>query len=114
MPKDYKVIAQTVVKGVGALHEATPDVMNAFGALAKAATISKALDIKTKELMALAVGITSHCDGCVAYHIKEAHQHGATREEVTETIGLAIYMGGGPAAVYGAEALSAYDQFNAP
>lgn len=114
MSKDFKAIAQGVVKGVGALHEASPDVMNAFGALAEAATTSNALDIKTKELMALAVGITTHCDGCVAYHIKEAYQHGASREEVTETIGLAIYMGGGPAAVYGAQALSAFDQFKTP
>jgi alkylhydroperoxidase/carboxymuconolactone decarboxylase family protein YurZ len=40
-----------------------------------------------------------------------AHQHGATREEVAETAVLAVYMGGGPAAVYGADALRAYDQF---
>ncbi|ODT87378.1 carboxymuconolactone decarboxylase family protein [Phenylobacterium sp. SCN 70-31] len=50
---------------------------------------------------------------CVAYHTKMAHQHGATREEVAETAALAIYMGGGPAAVYGADALRAYDQFSA-
>jgi AhpD family alkylhydroperoxidase len=61
--------------------------------------------------MALAIGITVHCDGCVAYHTKMAHQHGATREEVAETVALAVYMGGGPAAVYGGGALRAYDQF---
>lgn len=109
--KDYKSLAHDVVKGVGALSESEPDVMKAFGSLANEATKSKALDIKTKELMALAIGITSHCDGCVAYHTKKAEQHGATRDEVAETIALAIYMGGGPAAVYGAQALTAYDQF---
>ena len=51
--------------------------------------------------MALAIGIAVHCDGCVAYHTKMARQHGATREEVAETVVLAVYMGGGPAAVYG-------------
>ena len=86
--------------------------MNSFGALANAATTSNALDMKTKELMALAVGITSHCDGCVAYHTKKALELGASREEIVETIGLAIYMGGGPAVVYGADALTAYDQFS--
>jgi len=55
--------------------------------------------------MALAIGIAVHCDGCVAYHTKMAHQHGATREEVAETVALAVYMGGGPAAVYGGGAL---------
>ena len=63
--------------------------------------------------MALAIGIAVHCDRCVAYHAKLAHQHGATREEVTETVALAIYMGGGPAAVYGADALRAYHQLSA-
>ncbi|TQE45599.1 carboxymuconolactone decarboxylase family protein, partial [Streptococcus suis] len=80
--------------------------------LSTTATASDAIDIKTKELMALAIGIAVHCDGCVAYHTKMAHQHGATRQEVSETVALAIYMGGGPAAVYGADALRAYDQFS--
>jgi AhpD family alkylhydroperoxidase len=61
--------------------------------------------------MALAIGIAVHCDGCVAYHTKMAHQHGATREEVAETVALAVYIGGGPAAVYGGGAPRAYDQF---
>ena len=61
--------------------------------------------------MALAIGIAVHCDGCVAYHTKMAHQHGATREEVAETVALALYIRGGPAAVYGGGALRAYDQF---
>jgi len=76
-----------------------------------AATGSKTIDVKMKELMALAIGVAVHCDGCVAYHTKMAHQHGASREEVAETVALAVYMGGGAAAVYGADALRAYDQF---
>ena len=53
-----------------------------------------------------------HCDRCVAYHTKMAHQHGATRDELVETVAVAVYMGGGPAAVYGADAVRAYDAFN--
>lgn len=114
MDKDFKQIADDVAKGIGLLlaRDGSPDAMKAFGALSLAATASKALDTKTKELMALAIGIAVHCDGCVAYHTKMAHQHGATREEVLETIALAVYMGGGPAAVYGADAARAYDQFS--
>ncbi len=113
MSKDFKQIADDVVTGVGLLREGSPDAIKAFGALAAAATASKALDTKTKELMALAIGIVIHCDGCVAFHTKMAHQHGATRQEVLETIALAVYMGGGPAAVYGADVVRAYDQFSA-
>jgi len=111
MSKDFEEIAHDVITGVGLLQRDAPDTMKAFGALSTAATTSKAIDTKTKELMALAVGIAVHCDGCVAYHTKMAHQHGASREEVAETVALAVYMGGGPAAVYGGDALRAYDQF---
>lgn len=112
MSKDFVQIASDVITGVGLLRHGAPDTMKAFTALSTAATAPNALDTKTKELMALAVGIAVHCDGCVAYHTKMAHQHGATRQEVSETAELAIYMGGGPAAVYGADALRAYDQFS--
>jgi AhpD family alkylhydroperoxidase len=112
MSKDFAQIANDVITGVGMIRQGAPDTMKAFGALSTAATASKAIDTKTKELMALAIGIAVHCDDCVAYHTKMAHQHGATREELAETVALAVYMGGGPAAVYGGDALRAYDQFS--
>lgn len=112
MSKDLAQIAADVTSGVGLLRQASPEAMKAFGALSMAATASKAIDSKTKELMALAVSIAVHCDRCVAYHTKMAHQHGATRDELVETVAVAVYMGGGPAAVYGADAVRAYDAFS--
>ncbi|HVR59971.1 MAG TPA: carboxymuconolactone decarboxylase family protein [Pseudolabrys sp.] len=111
MTTNFTEIAHDVIAGVGLLQKGAPETMKAFGTLSTAATASKAIDTKTKELMALAIGIAVHCDGCVAYHTKMAHQQGASRDEVAETAALAVYMGGGPAAVYGADALRAYDQF---
>jgi AhpD family alkylhydroperoxidase len=111
MSKDYAQIANDVITGVGLLRQGSPEAMKAFASLATAGTATSAIDTKTKELMALAIGVATHCEGCVAYHTKMAHQHGATREEVLETVALAIYMGGGPAAVFGGDAVRAYDQF---
>lgn len=111
MSKDFVQIANDVMTGVGLLRQGTPEAMKAFAALSAAATSPGAIDTKTKELMALAIGIAVHCDGCVAYHTRMAHQHGASRQEVAETVALAVYMGGGPAAVYGGDVLRAYDQF---
>ncbi len=68
---------------------------------------------KHKELMALGVGIASRCDGCIAFHTHEALAHGATPEEITETIRIAISMGGWPALVYAAHALEAQERFEA-
>ena len=56
--------------------------------------------------------MTQTSGGATAYHTKMAHQHGASRDEVAETVAVAVYMDGGPAAVYGADALRAYDQFS--
>lgn len=93
------------------VRKAIPDTARGFADLAKAAIAPGVLDSKTKELIALAVGITARCDGCLAYHARAAARHGASREEVAETIGVSVYMGGGPSMIYGAEALAAFDAF---
>lgn len=112
MTIDYVKRASEVMQGMAALHEGAPEVIKAFNALAAASTRTQTIDTRTKELMALAIGISIRCDGCIAFHSKMARRAGATREQVIETIALAIYMGGGPAAVYGGDALRAFDQFD--
>lgn len=109
--KDYKAI----IGGIGAysaeLRRMVPATMQGFGALAKAASAAGAVDAKTKEMIALAIGVTQHCDGCIGYHAKALADLGATREEVSEALGMCVYMGGGPALMYAADALRAFDQF---
>lgn len=111
MSKNYVELGHEFETGVRALGQETPDIMGAFRNLAAAASKDGALDCKTKELMALAIGITTRCDGCIAFHMKNVLKAGATKAEITETIGVAIEMGGGPAMVYGVGALEAYEQF---
>jgi AhpD family alkylhydroperoxidase len=113
MTKDFRATQQSVVEGAAALREAIPDVAKGFGALGAGTYKPGALDPKIKELIALALAIGGHCDGCIAYHAKAARDRGASREEVAEAIGVAIHMGGGPSMVYGADALRAYDAFAA-
>ena len=89
-----------------------PEVAKGFSELAKAAIAPRALDAKTKELIAIAVGIAAHCDACLGYHARAAARLGATREEVLDSIGVAVYMGGGPSMMYAADALDAFDAFD--
>ncbi|UCA55629.1 MULTISPECIES: carboxymuconolactone decarboxylase family protein [Aequorivita] len=89
------------------------ETMQGFGQLHKASIAEGALTSKTKELIALGIAITVRCDGCIAYHVHDALEAGAKKEEITETIGVAILMGGGPSVVYGCEALEALTQFTA-
>ena len=91
------------------LGRAIPDVMRAYGGLMRAASAEGALPAKTKELIAMAIGIARVCEGCVVYHVENARKLGATRTEVVEAIAVAIEMGGGPATVYGGKALAVFD-----
>ena len=88
-----------------------PGPMTGFARLHKKAVEDGALSAKTKELMALAIGVAVRCEGCIAYHVHDAIKAGATRQELLETIGVAIMMGGGPALMYAAHALDAIEQF---
>lgn len=88
-----------------------PGPMSGFSRLHKKSVEAGAVDAKTKELMALAISIAVHCEGCIAYHTHDAIQAGASRAELNETIGVAVMMGGGPASVYAAYAMDAIDQF---
>lgn len=92
------------------LRTGAPDVMKGFSAIAQAALKANALDGKTKELIALAVSVAIRCDDCIAFHAKAALEQGASREEMLEALGMAIYMGAGPAVMYASHAVEAFDQ----
>lgn len=93
------------------LRKAIPDVYEGFGALSSAAFSDGALERKTKELIALAIGVVEGCDGCVASHAQAAVRAGATRQEAAEAIGVTFLMHGGPATIHGARAYSAFCEF---
>jgi AhpD family alkylhydroperoxidase len=94
------------------LRTLIPDAFSGFAHLHKAALAEGALDAKTKELIALAIAIAEQCDGCIASHARNAHRKGANRQEVAETIGVAMLMLGGPATVYGPRAFEAFEEFS--
>jgi AhpD family alkylhydroperoxidase len=98
----------------GDLRKLIPGAMAGFGQLHQKSLEDGVLSRKTKELLALAIAISARCEGCVAYHVHDSIKAGAAREELLETIGVALMMGGGPALIYGCEALEAIDQFAAP
>lgn len=111
--KDYPEIVAGISTNLRALRQDIPDTMQAFSRLAQAATKPQALDQKAKELIALSIGVTAHCDGCIGFHAQALAKLGATRAEIEEALGMAVYMGGGPALMYAADALSAFEQFQA-
>ena len=69
------------------------------------------LDTKTKELIAIAVSVASSCDTCIAHHVYDALEAGATREEIADALGVACLMGGGVGVAFATHAMRAVDQF---
>src|SRR5262245_7350799 len=102
--KEVETLSRELAQGI-------PNTISAFSQLHRTALAAGAPDTKSKELMSLAIAISSRCTGCIAAHVGSALKHGATREEMLETIGVAVMMGGGPSLVYGCEALEAIKQF---
>jgi AhpD family alkylhydroperoxidase len=85
--------------------------ISGFANLHKAAIADGALNAKTKELMALAIAVAIRCESCIAYHVHDALKAGASHAEVVEALGVAVMMGGGPAAMYACDAFVALEQF---
>ncbi|HEY1931131.1 MAG TPA: carboxymuconolactone decarboxylase family protein [Acetobacteraceae bacterium] len=113
MLHDWSSMATELSADLRTLRSGAPDVMKGFSALAQAALKADALNTKTKELIALAIAVATRCDGCIAFHAEAALKQGASRAEVLETMGMAIYMGAGPSVMYAAQALEAFDQYSA-
>lgn len=94
MTKSYPEITKRINSGMKMLRSDITDTMQGFSAMALAATKDGALDKKTKELIALAIGVSARCDGCIGFHTKALIDLGVTKEEFEETLGMAVYMGG--------------------
>lgn len=108
----YAQLTQAVSRNLATLRSDIPEVMKGFSDLARSATKDGALDKKTKELIALALGVAAHCDACIGFHTQTLVKLGATKAEVEEALGMAVYMGGGPSLMYSANAVAAFEEFS--
>jgi AhpD family alkylhydroperoxidase len=114
MAKSYTEITANINRGILKLREAQPDALAGFSALAKGAMKAGALSEGHKELIALAIGVAGHCEGCIGFHAKALARLNVPREQLMEALAVAVYMGGGPSLMYAAEAIHAFEEFTAP
>lgn len=107
----WKQTLSTLIKGVGNFAKTNPPVAKAVQGLDAAARENSVLDDKTHELIALAVAVTTRCDGCISAHAHAAKKAGASKEEIAAALGTAIALNTGAAYVYSTRVLDAYDEF---
>ena len=110
---EHAALIQNINHSLGPFRKAQPEAMQAFGQLAKASMAEGAVSARHKELIALAIGITQHCSGCIGFHVKALIKLGCTRPELEEMLSVCVYMGGGPGLMYVSEALAAWDAMSA-
>ncbi|QMT61321.1 MULTISPECIES: carboxymuconolactone decarboxylase family protein [unclassified Legionella] len=112
MSDKYSQVTKDISTQLAKMRKEMPEVMSGFSALAQAATKDGVLDKKTKELIAMALAVAKQCDGCIGFHAQALIKLQTTRQEFLETLGMAVYMGGGPSLMYAAEALEAFEEFS--
>lgn len=110
--KEYKKIVEESGNAIAKLRKDIPELMSAFTAMGQAASKEGALSKKTKELISVALSVAARCDGCIGLHVATIIKLGVTRNELLETLSMAIYMGGGPSVVYAADTLKAFDELS--
>lgn len=92
------------------LRKNYPEQLNAFMKLFEA--ISKGvLDLKTKELIAIALAVKAHCEWCIALHVKNSLDAGAKPEEIVEAAWIAVLMDGGPSLMYLIPVVKSLEEF---
>lgn len=93
------------------LNKTIPDTARAFGGLSKQVKDSGVLDVRTKEFIALGIAVAQGCEPCIGFHTEMLAKLKTPRADVADALAMAIQMGGGPALMYAAKALAAFDTF---
>ena len=106
---DWVGYRNVILARIGEMGQLSPDTVRGYQALSSAGEKTGQLDAKTRELIALAVAVTTRCDGCITVHAKAALDQGATKEEIAEALGVAVAMNAGAALVYSGRVLDAVD-----
>lgn len=108
MMNDWNAYRGQLNERIGEIGQLSPDTLKGYAVLSGAGARTGHLDAMTRELIALAVAVTTRCDGCITVHVDAAIKAGASRDHVAEALGVAVALNAGAALVYSARVLDAY------
>jgi len=109
MVMDWNQYHKEIGGRVGELGKLSPDTLRGYQILSAANSKTSKLGEKTRQLISLAVAVTTRCDGCIVFHTDAALKAGATKEEISEALGVAVSMNAGAALIYSARVLDAVE-----
>lgn len=110
MMQDWNAYRDSLLERVGDYATQSPDVMRGLMTIDHAAAETGHLEPRIHELIALAVAVATRCDGCISVHTKKAVENGATLEEISEALGVAIALNAGATLTYSARVIEAHAQ----
>jgi AhpD family alkylhydroperoxidase len=110
MMLDWKAYSEQLYATLGEFSKLSPETLKGYTTLSNAGTHTNHLDAKTRELIALAVAVTTRCDGCITVHTAAAVKAGATKGELAEALGVAVALNAGAALVYSTRTLDAFKE----
>jgi len=107
MMLDWNEYQKELGTRIGEMAKLSPDTLRGYQTLSAANSKTGKLDEKTRQLISLAVAVTTRCDGCITFHSEAALKAGATKEEISEALGVAVAMNAGAALIYSTRVLDA-------
>ena len=111
---DHAGLMKDINANLAPFRKSQSAAMGGFAQLAQASMAEGAISARHKELIALAIGISQRCSGCIGFHVKALIKLGCSRTELEEMLTICVYMGGGPSLMYASEALAAWDKLQQP
>jgi len=104
---DWNAYRDALIGRVGDFAKLSPDILRGLNTIEDSANKTGHLKPKMHEIIALAVAVTTCCDGCIAVHSKKAVERGATAGEITEALGVAVALDTGASLTYSARVFDA-------
>ena len=109
MMLDWNNYQKEIGGRLGELSKLSPDTLKGYQTLSGANSKTTLLGEKTRQLISLAVAVTTRCDGCIVFHTDAALKAGASKEEISEALGVAVAMNAGAALIYSTRVLDAVE-----
>ncbi|KDR96727.1 alkylhydroperoxidase AhpD family core domain-containing protein [Peptoclostridium litorale DSM 5388] len=112
MAKDPRQMLNEFTGGLENLGATNPANLEAFMNLMGTSYEPVSIDLKTKELISVAIGVYNRCEYCIVFHAYKALEAGATRAELMEAAMVSAAFGGGPTIAYSVTLLkNSIDEF---
>jgi AhpD family alkylhydroperoxidase len=109
MMLDWNEYQKEIGAKLAEFMKVTPESVRGYQTLSNANSKTTHLGEKTRQLISLAVAVTTRCDGCITVHSDLALKAGASKEEIGEALGVAMAMNAGAVLIYSLRVMDAVD-----